>query len=56
MVDSEKRCGFVEHATGADIITATDRILIVEGNYLLLNEPPWTEAAPLFPRRLTTSF
>ncbi len=33
---------------GADIITATDRILIVEGNYLLLNEPPWTEAAPLF--------
>ena len=33
---------------GADIITATDRILIVEGNYLLLNEPPWTEAALLF--------
>lgn len=33
---------------GADIITASDRILIVEGNYLLLNEKPWTEAAPLF--------
>ncbi len=33
---------------GADIITATDRILVVEGNYLLLNEAPWPQAAPLF--------
>lgn len=33
---------------GADIITKTDRLLIVEGNYLLLNEAPWPEAAPLF--------
>ncbi len=33
---------------GADIITADDRLLIVEGNYLLLNESPWPEAAPLF--------
>ena len=33
---------------GADIVTADDRILIVEGNYLLLNESPWPEAAPLF--------
>lgn len=33
---------------GADIVTAQDRILIVEGNYLLLNEAPWPEAAPLF--------
>ena len=33
---------------GADIVTADDRILIVEGNYLLLNEAPWPKAAPLF--------
>ncbi|WP_054008263.1 nucleoside triphosphate hydrolase [Cypionkella psychrotolerans] len=33
---------------GADIVTATDRLLVVEGNYLLLNETPWPEAAPLF--------
>jgi pantothenate kinase len=33
---------------GADIVTAQDRVLVVEGNYLLLNEAPWTEAAPLF--------
>jgi pantothenate kinase len=33
---------------GADIVTADDRILIVEGNYLLLNEAPWPDAAPLF--------
>jgi len=33
---------------GADIVTAPDRILIVEGNYLLLDEPPWAEAASLF--------
>ena len=33
---------------GADIVTAADRLLVVEGNYLLLNEAPWPEAAPLF--------
>lgn len=33
---------------GADIIGRDDRLLIVEGNYLLLNEAPWPEAAPLF--------
>ncbi len=33
---------------GADIIGPDDRILIVEGNYLLLNEAPWPELAPLF--------
>ena len=33
---------------GADIVTADDRLLVVEGNYLLLNEAPWPEAAPLF--------
>ena len=33
---------------GADIVTAADRLLVVEGNYLLLNEHPWPQAAPLF--------
>lgn len=33
---------------GADIVTAADRLLVVEGNYLLLNEAPWPQAAPLF--------
>ena len=33
---------------GADIVTAADRLLVVEGNYLLLNEAPWPEAAELF--------
>ena len=33
---------------GADIVTAPDRILVVEGNYLLLNESPWPQTAPLF--------
>ncbi len=33
---------------GADIVTDADRLLIVEGNYLLLNEPPWTMLHGLF--------
>ena len=33
---------------GADIVGPQDCILIVEGNYLLLNEAPWPELAPLF--------
>jgi pantothenate kinase len=33
---------------GADIVTKADRLLVVEGNYLLLNEAPWPELAPLF--------
>lgn len=33
---------------GADIITADDSILIVEGNYLLLNAAPWPSALPLY--------
>ena len=33
---------------GADIVGPDDRILIVEGNYLLLNEAPWPNLAPLF--------
>lgn len=27
---------------GADIVSAKDTVLIVEGNYLLLKEPPWS--------------
>ncbi len=33
---------------GADIVTPADQILIVEGNYLLLNEAPWPDLVPLF--------
>jgi pantothenate kinase len=33
---------------GADIISAQTRFILVEGNYLLLNEEPWTQLAPLF--------
>lgn len=32
----------------ADLVTGADKYLIVEGNYLLLNEKPWTDLAPLF--------
>ena len=33
---------------GADIVGHEDRILVVEGNYLLFNEAPWSEARGLF--------
>ncbi|MDT8857084.1 nucleoside/nucleotide kinase family protein [Paracoccaceae bacterium Fryx2] len=33
---------------GADVITDADRILIVEGNYLLLDAAPWSAARPLY--------
>ncbi len=33
---------------GADIVGPQDKILIVEGNYLLLNEAPWPQALPLY--------
>ena len=33
---------------GADLVTAADKYLIVEGNYLLLDEAPWRDLAPLF--------
>ncbi|MGV8949898.1 MAG: nucleoside/nucleotide kinase family protein [Cypionkella sp.] len=33
---------------GADIVGPEDRILVVEGNYLLLDETPWLEVQPLF--------
>jgi pantothenate kinase len=33
---------------GARIITPAMRIVLVEGNYLLLDRPPWTELAELF--------
>lgn len=32
----------------ARIIAAQDRIILVEGNYLLLNEPPWSALADYF--------
>jgi pantothenate kinase len=33
---------------GAAIVTAETRIILAEGNYLLLDEQPWTGLAPLF--------
>lgn len=33
---------------GADIVKADQRILLVEGNYLLLDQPPWDRLEPLF--------
>lgn len=33
---------------GAAIVPAGTRIILVEGNYLLLNEEPWTGLRPLF--------
>ena len=32
----------------ADVVGPDDRILIVEGNYLLLDQAPWRDLAPLF--------
>ena len=32
----------------ADLVTGANKYLIVEGNYLLLNEKPWGDLAPLF--------
>jgi pantothenate kinase len=32
----------------ADIVGPQDRLLVVEGNYLLLDETPWTGLAPFF--------
>jgi pantothenate kinase len=33
---------------GARIVAARSRVLIIEGNYLLLNQEPWRQLAPLF--------
>lgn len=33
---------------GAAIVPAETRIILAEGNYLLLDEPPWAVLAPLF--------
>ena len=33
---------------GAAIVSAQTRIILVEGNYLLLDEQPWTQLGPLF--------
>ncbi len=35
---------------GASLVSQTDRFVIVEGNYLLLNDPPWNELPALFDR------
>ena len=32
----------------ADVVTDTDQFLVVEGNYLLLDLPPWPDLAPFF--------
>jgi pantothenate kinase len=32
----------------ADLVTPEHRILVTEGNYLLLNEPPWTDLTEFF--------
>lgn len=32
---------------GADIVTPADRLLLIEGNYLLFNAKPWNEVAGL---------
>jgi len=32
---------------GAAIVGPDDRLLVIEGNYLLLNEEPWPQVAPL---------
>jgi pantothenate kinase len=37
---------------GARAIRPEHRVVVVEGNYLLLDEPPWRELAPLFDRTL----
>jgi pantothenate kinase len=33
---------------GARIVAARSRVLIIEGNYLLLNQEPWRQLVPLF--------
>jgi pantothenate kinase len=33
---------------GADVVRANQRILLVEGNYLLLDQAPWDRLAPFF--------
>jgi len=33
---------------GADIVSAETRFILVEGNYLLLDEEPWSRLRPLF--------
>ena len=36
----------------ADVVGARDRIILVEGNYLLLDQAPWTSLAGLFDYRV----
>ena len=35
---------------GANIIPQSARLILVEGNYLLLDDPPWQQLLPLFDR------
>lgn len=37
---------------GADVVGPDDRIILVEGNYLLLNRAPWSNLHPLFHFRI----
>ncbi len=37
---------------GARIIDRSVRLILAEGNYLLLNDPPWTDLAPLFDKTI----
>lgn len=37
---------------GAAVVEVADRILVVEGNYLLLNTAPWSALGPLFDLRI----
>ena len=37
---------------GADVVGPQDRIIVVEGNYLLLNRAPWIDLLPLFDFRV----
>ncbi len=40
---------------GARVISPAHRVVLVEGNYLLLDQPPWDALAPHFDRTLFLS-
>ena len=40
---------------GARAIRAEHRVIVIEGNYLLLDQPPWSGLAPFFDRTLYLS-
>lgn len=37
---------------GAQIVDRSARLILVEGNYLLLDDPPWADLAPLFDKTI----